>query len=147
MVPYNYREFIDDLTFQVKNIIFMSRIDNALQRILRLKFQKGLVENPLADTSLDDQLGSKEHRELAREAVRKSLVLFKNSTSADELALLLPKKAPRILVAESHAVNLGYQCGAWTIQRHGLIGNNLTEGTTILTAIKNTVGPKTEVVY
>ncbi|KAJ8425233.1 hypothetical protein Cgig2_019122 [Carnegiea gigantea] len=167
MVPYNSWELIDDLTFQVKNIIPMSRIDNALKRILRLKFQVGLFENPLADTSLDDQLRSKEHRELAREAVRKSLVLLKNSASANELALLLPKKAPRILVAGSHAVNLGYQCGGWTIQWYGLSGNNLIEarlwlvdrginnemtnnlakliGTTILTAIKDTIDPKTEV--
>ena len=66
---------------------------------------------------------------MAREGVRKSLVLLKNNASADELALLLPKKVPRILVARSHAVNLGYPCGGWTIHWHGLSGNNLTEGT------------------
>lgn len=59
MVPYNYIEFIDDLTFQVKNnIIPMSRIDDAVRRILRVKFVMGLFENPLADDSLVDQLGS-----------------------------------------------------------------------------------------
>lgn len=59
MVPLNYREFIDGLTFQVKNkIIPMSRIDDAVRRILRVKFTMGLFENPLADTSLVDQLGS-----------------------------------------------------------------------------------------
>lgn len=85
MIPNNYTEFIDDLTFQVKNkIIPMSRIDDAVKRILRVKFQMGLFENPLADTSLIDQLGSKEHRELAREAVRKSLVLLKNGAAADQ---------------------------------------------------------------
>ncbi|KAI6697037.1 hypothetical protein NL676_017156 [Syzygium grande] len=148
MVPLNYTEFIDGLTFQVKNkIIPMSRIDDAVRRILRVKFTMGLFENPLADTSLVDQLGSQEHRELAREAVRKSLVLLKNGEGTDEPLLPLPKKAPKILVAGSHADNLGYQCGGWTIQWQGLSGNNLTSGTTILSAIKNTVDPKTKVVY
>ncbi|CAN6719904.1 unnamed protein product [Malus baccata var. baccata] len=148
MIPYNYTEFIDGLTSLVKNgIIPMSRIDDAVKRILRVKFVMGLFEEPLADRSLVDQLGSKEHRELAREAVRRSLVLLKNGKSADEPLLPLPKKASKILVAGSHADNLGYQCGGWTIEWQGLSGNNLTEGTTILRAIKNTVDPKTKVVY
>lgn len=148
MVPSNFTEFIDGLTFQVKNkIIPMSRIDDAVRRILRVKFTMGLFEDPLADTSLVNQLGSQEHRELAREAVRRSLVLLKNGEGADAPLLPLPKKAPKILVAGSHADNLGYQCGGWTIQWQGLSGNNLTSGTTILSAIKNTVDPKTKVVY
>ncbi|KAK0601415.1 hypothetical protein LWI29_024072 [Acer saccharum] len=148
MVPMNYTEFIDGLTSQVKkNIIPMSRIDDAVKRILRVKFSMGLFEDPLADKSLVDQIGSQEHRELAREAVRKSLVLLKNGESADEPLLPLPKKSSKILVAGSHADNLGYQCGGWTIEWQGLSGNNLTSGTTILTAIKNTVDPQTEVVY
>lgn len=59
MVPNNYKEFIDDLTDQVKkNIIPMSRIDDAVKRILRVKFVMGLFDSPLADTSLVNQLGS-----------------------------------------------------------------------------------------
>ena len=62
MVPFNFTEFIDDLTYQVKNnIIPMSRIDDAVARILRVKFTMGLFENPLADLSLVHQLGSKVH--------------------------------------------------------------------------------------
>ncbi|PON89601.1 Glycoside hydrolase [Trema orientale] len=148
MVPYNYTEFIDGLTYQVKNkIIPISRIDDAVKRILRVKFQMGLFENPLADYSLVHELGSQAHRELAREAVRKSLVLLKNGESADKPLLPLPKKASKILVAGTHADNLGNQCGGWTIEWQGLSGNNLTSGTTILTAIKDTVDPKTKVVY
>lgn len=63
-----------------------------------------------------------EHRELAREAVRKSLVLLKNGKSTYEPLLPLPKKAPKILVAGSHADNLGYQCGGWTIEWQGASG-------------------------
>lgn len=59
MIPYNYTDFIDGLTFQVRNkIIPMSRIDDAVKRILRVKFVMGLFENPLADRSLVNQLGS-----------------------------------------------------------------------------------------
>ncbi|MBA0687102.1 hypothetical protein Goshw_002819 [Gossypium schwendimanii] len=148
MLPYNYTEFIDGLTYLVKNnFVPMSRIDDAVKRILLVKFTMGLFENPLADEKFVEQLGCEAHRELAREAVRKSLVLLKNGKSADAPLLPLPKKASNILVAGSHADNLGYQCGGWTIKWMGFSGNNLTTGTTILTAIKNTVDPTTKVVY
>ncbi|KQK13206.1 uncharacterized protein LOC100822901 [Brachypodium distachyon] len=148
MVPFAYTEFIDDLTSQVKNnIIPMSRIDDAVYRILRVKFTMGLFENPYADPSLAGELGKQEHRELAREAVRKSLVLLKNGKSASTPLLPLPKKAGKILVAGSHADNLGNQCGGWTITWQGVTGNDKTAGTTILSAIKSTVDPSTEVVF
>lgn len=60
---------------------------------------------------------------MAREAVRKSLVLLKNGKSINESLLPLPKKARNILVAGSHADNLGYQCGGWTIEWQGDSGN------------------------
>ncbi|KAK9170201.1 hypothetical protein Syun_002341 [Stephania yunnanensis] len=148
MVPYHHVEFIDDLaTLVKKNVIPMSRIDDAVRRILRVKFTMGLFENPLADLSLVDQLGNQAHRDLAREAVRKSLVLLKNGKSDDKPLLPLEKKASKILVAGSHANNLGFQCGGWTILWQGLSGNDITYGTTILSAIKTAVDPKTEVVY
>ncbi|XP_031494631.1 uncharacterized protein LOC116260430 isoform X1 [Nymphaea colorata] len=148
MVPYNYTEFIEELTRQVKNkLIPMSRIDDAVGRILRVKFVMGLFEKPYGDYSLVDELGSQVHRELAREAVRKSLVLLKNGKRGTKPVLPLDKKAPKILVAGTHADNLGYQCGGWTIQWQGVSGNNDTKGTTILSAVKSTVSPKTEVVF
>ncbi|XP_057808221.1 uncharacterized protein LOC131022745 isoform X1 [Salvia miltiorrhiza] len=148
MVPENFQEFINTLTSLVKsNVIPMSRIDDAVRRILRVKFVMGLFENPLADLSLSSHLGSQEHRELAREAVRKSLVLLKNGDNPRNRLLPLPKKAPKILVAGTHADNLGYQCGGWTIEWQGVHGNDLTAGTTILAAIKKTVDPSTQVVF
>ncbi|XP_075643881.1 uncharacterized protein LOC142615077 [Castanea sativa] len=149
MGPYNVTEFVDDLTNMInKNVIPLSRVDDAVRRILRVKFSMGLFENPLADNSLADMLGAKEHREIAREAVRKSLVLLKNGKSAYIGSILpLPKKVPKILVAGTNADNLGYQCGGWTIEWQGLSGNNLTSGTTILKAIKDTVDPSTQVVF
>ncbi|XP_057956519.1 uncharacterized protein LOC131149786 [Malania oleifera] len=148
MVPFNHTEFIDDLTHQVNNnIIPMSRINDAVERILRVKFTMGLFENPIADYSFVDQLGSQAHRDLAREAVRKSLVLLKNGGDTDSPLLPLPKKAGRILVAGTHANNLGYQCGGWSITWQGLSGNNHTAGTTILSAISTAVDESTEIMY
>ncbi|XP_042424359.1 beta-glucosidase BoGH3B-like [Zingiber officinale] len=147
MIPYTYTEFITDLTYLVqKNFIPISRIDDAVHRILRVKFTMGLFENPYADPSLADQLGKQEHRDLAREAVRKSLVLLKNGKSANDPLLPLPKKA-KVLVAGSHADNLGYQCGGWTLTWQGQGGNDITAGTTILNGIRSTVDPSTSVVY
>lgn len=148
MVPFNYTEFIDDLTQLVKiNIIPMDRIDDAVARILLVKFTMGLFENPMADFSLVNELGSQANRDLAREAVRKSLVLLKNGENKTNQLLPLSKRASKILVAGSHADNLGYQCGGWTINWQGFSGNNYTRGTTILGAVSSTVDASTEVVY
>lgn len=66
MVPYNYTEFIDGLTFLVKNeFVPMSRINDAVKRILRVKFVMGLFEKPLADYSMTKYLGSKVYITLA----------------------------------------------------------------------------------
>lgn len=59
MLPFNHSEFIDDLTYLVKNnFIPMDRIDDAVGRILLVKFSMGLFENPMADLSLVNELGS-----------------------------------------------------------------------------------------
>lgn len=71
------------------------------------------------------------HRHLAREAVRKSLVLLKNGKEYSNNPILpLPKKTSKILVAGTHANNLGLQCGGWSITWQGLKTNNLTSGKT-----------------
>lgn len=65
---------------------------------------------------------TQEHRDLAREAVRKSLVLLKNGKPGSQPLLPLQKNAPKILVAGTHADNLGLQCGGWTITWQGSSG-------------------------
>ncbi|KAJ9189123.1 hypothetical protein P3X46_000454 [Hevea brasiliensis] len=148
MLPYNHTEFIDIVTSLVKSkAIPISRINDAVRRILKVKFILGLFENPLADQTFLDQLGSQAHRDLAREAVRKSLVLLKNGENLDSPVLPLPKNTSRILVAGTHANNLGYQCGGWTLTWQGLRGNNNSEGTTILSGISTAVDPSTEIIY
>nr|XP_048325277.1 beta-glucosidase BoGH3B-like isoform X3 [Ziziphus jujuba var. spinosa] len=148
MVPYNYEEFIKHLLSLVKcGEIPMSRIDDAVERILRVKFAARLFDFPFSNRKLLDEVGCKRHRELAREAVRKSLVLLKNGKNPNKPTFLpLDKKAKRILIAGSHADNLGFQCGGWTSKWQGRSGR-ITQGTTILDAIKEAVGKETEVIY
>jgi beta-glucosidase len=89
------------------------RVDDAVRRILRVKFELGLFENPYGDPSLVKTVGSEEHRALARQAVRESLVLLKN----DNNALPVDKNASTILVAGDGASNIGMQAGGWTSGR------------------------------
>jgi len=143
MVPDKYVEFINDLTQLVKDKeIPMTRIDDAVRRILRIKFQMKLFQHPYTDKELTSQIGSKAHRELAREAVRESMVLLKNKNNA----LPISKNIKNLFVAGSDADNLGFQCGGWTITWQGGSGD-VTKGTTILQGIKNTVSPSTKVAY
>ncbi|KAG7559937.1 Glycoside hydrolase superfamily [Arabidopsis thaliana x Arabidopsis arenosa] len=147
MVPFKYEQFIQDMTDLVESgEISMARVNDAVERILRVKFVAGLFEYPLTDRSLLPTVGCKEHRELAQEAVRKSLVLLKNGKNADKPFLPLDRNAKRILVTGTHADDLGYQCGGWTKTWFGLSGR-ITIGTTLLDAIKESVGDKTEVIY
>ncbi|KAL6894089.1 hypothetical protein ACP4OV_008187 [Aristida adscensionis] len=149
MIPYDYPEFVADLVSQVKKgQIRLDRINDAVSRILRVKFTMGLFEDPLPDPRLTGELGAQDHRKIAREAVRKSLVLLKNGKSKSKPMLPLHKKAKKILVAGSHAHNLGYQCGGWTGTWQGQSGNDFTGvGKTILEAIKAAVENGTEVEY
>ncbi|CAL9247347.1 unnamed protein product [Arabidopsis halleri] len=148
MVPFKYEQFIKDLTDLVESgEVTMARIDDAVERILRVKFVAGLFEHPLTDRSLLGTVGCKEHRELARESVRKSLVLLKNGKNAEKPFLPLDRNAKKILVTGTHADDLGYQCGGWTKAWFGLSGRITIGSTTLLDAIKAAVGDKTEVIY
>ncbi|KAF3955221.1 hypothetical protein CMV_019535 [Castanea mollissima] len=147
MVPYEFKKFVEGLIDLVESgEISMARIDDAVERILRVKFVAGLFEFPFMNRSLLDTVGCKLHRDLAREAVRKSLVLLKNGKDPKKSFLPLDKNAKRIGVFGTHADNLGYQCGGWTIKWSGGSGR-ITIGTTILDAIKAAVGDETEVIY
>ena len=147
MVPARYKEYYNDLKALVnEGKVPMSRIDDAVTRILRVKFAMGLMDpkrSQLADRSLQKSFGSPEHRAVARQAVRESLVLLKN----DKKLLPLSKKAARIHVAGKNADDIGNQCGGWTIDWQGKSGAVTTGGTTILAAIKNAVSKDTKVTF
>src|SRR6185312_3310040 len=150
MIPFgpgeknNYREFIADLKDLVATgKVSQERIDDAVRRILRVKFQMGLFDNPNPDPALTAAIGSPQHREVARECVRESLVLLKNANNV----LPLKKNLKHIVVVGQAADDLGIQCGGWTIDWQGKTGNVTTGGTTLLAAIKKAVSADTEVTY
>jgi len=143
MVPQQYRAFINTLTDAVKNgDVPQARIDDAVRRILTVKFELGLFEHPTTDPALLKQIGSSDHRALARQAVRESLVLLKN----DAHTLPLAKDVPLIFVAGQAADDIGAQSGGWTISWQGANGKT-TQGTTLLDGIRQAVKPGTHVEF
>ena len=136
MVSEAWRECIGHLLDHVKQgRVSMARIDDAVRRILSVKLAFGLFDkpNPSARKWSDhSSFGGPEHREIAREAVRKSLVLLKN-----ERGLLPLSKAMKVLVAGKNAHNRGHQCGGFTVDWQGVSGNDrIVGGTSIWEGIK-----------
>jgi beta-glucosidase len=141
MVPDKYREFIAGMKVLAEaGRIPAARIDDAVRRILTIKFRLGLFERPFGDPSQLDKIGSAEHRAVARQAVRESQVLLINRGNV----LPLAPTVSSILVAGRGADDLGIQCGGWTISWQGSPGRP-TQGTTVLEAIKK-AAPKASVV-
>jgi beta-glucosidase len=113
----------------------MERLDDAVSRILTVKFKLGLFDNNRYPNSNNiKDIGSKEHRDLARQAVRESLVLLKNEGNI--IGKLNNMK--NIFVAGKNADDIGNQCGGWTITWQGSSGNT-TDGTSILQGIRQNV--------
>jgi beta-glucosidase len=93
--------------------ISSTRLNDAVKRILRVKYRMGLFTNPWPNTGLNNVLASAEYRAVARACVRKSLVLLKNDVVGAAAVLPLSKTA-QIHVVGAFADNLGYQCGGWS---------------------------------
>jgi beta-glucosidase len=146
MVPQRYKEFFTTLKDLVqKGEVPVSRIDDAVRRILRVKYAMGLMKpgaKVLTDRSLMESFGSAAHRAVARQAVRESLVLLKNQNGRLPLARTLA----RIHVAGRNANDIGNQTGGWTITWQGQSGP-ITPGTTILMGLRQLAGKKTKVSY
>lgn len=143
MIPDDYISFVNNLAELVKDgSVPQTRIDEAVRRILTTKFAMGLFEKPFADMALIPKVGSAEHRAVAREAVRKSVVLLKNESNI----LPLSKTLKHIHIAGKISKDLGSQCGGWTITWQGQTGS-ITEGTNLFEAIKQTVSPETKITY
>ncbi|MFF5290791.1 glycoside hydrolase family 3 N-terminal domain-containing protein [Paractinoplanes globisporus] len=143
MVPENWQTFLGYLRDAVETgRIPMSRIDDAVRRILTKKAELGLFEHPYADRDYAGTIGSAAHRALARQAVRESQVLLKN----DNDVLPLAKTGGKIFVAGKNADDVGNQCGGWTLTWQGASGDTVP-GTTILQGIRDVAGNGTTITY
>ncbi|TDB83359.1 glycoside hydrolase family 3 protein [Actinomadura sp. KC216] len=131
MEPYTASQFVRTLLAEVEaGRVRTSRIDDAVRRILKAKFELGLFENPYTDRRYAGTIGSPRHRAVARRAVAESQVLLKNSGRA----LPLSRDAD-IYVAGVNADDIGNQAGGWTVTWQGSPGDTIP-GTTILDGIR-----------
>jgi len=141
MVPEDWKPMLLNTIEQVKQgLIPMSRIDDAVTRILRVKLRLGLYQKGLPSSrelaGNQQLMGSKQHREIAREAVRKSLVLLKNQQN------ILPiKPNQHVLVAGDGANDIAKQSGGWTITWQGteLDNSDFPDATSIYQGIQQAV--------
>ncbi|MEU4424542.1 glycoside hydrolase family 3 protein [Actinoplanes sp. NPDC024001] len=141
MEPKTAPRFQELLTAEVKaGRVRIERIDDAVRRVLRVKFATGLFDNPYASLDRLGEVGSAAHRAIGREAVARSQVLLKN----DAAALPLPATG-RIYVAGRNADDIGNQAGGWTIDWQGRSGD-IIPGTTVLEGIRE-VAPGATVTF
>ena len=137
MAPDGWKGLFETTVAQVRSgVIPMSRVDDAVRRILRVKVKMGLFESGRPWEGKLEQLGSSEHRALAREAVRKSLVLLKNNGH------ILPLKAnSHVLITGPSADDIGRQCGGWTLSWQGTGNSNsdFPNGQSIYAALQQVI--------
>jgi beta-glucosidase len=118
-----YEGFISDIESLVPGTIPQSRIDDAVTRILRAKVISGLFDAPTPDSSALSTIGSAAHRQVARQAVRESMVLLQNNNS------VLPiSKSANVFVAGPGADDVGVQSGGWTLGWQGVTNVAPTAG-------------------
>jgi len=119
MAPDSWKGLYDNTLAEVKSgVIPMARLDDAVRRILRVKAKLGLFQTARPYEGREGVIGSAEHRAIAREAVRKSLVLLKND------GVLPVKASATVLVAGSGADDIGKQSGGWTLSWQGTGNTN-----------------------
>ncbi|MCF7930422.1 MAG: glycoside hydrolase family 3 protein [Acholeplasmataceae bacterium] len=136
MEPSDWLSALETLEAAVNNgRILESRIDDAVTRILMVKYTRGLIENPFAKLNPETNLYTQEHQDLAREAVRKSLVLLKNEDQALPL-----EKNQSIYITGPASDNVGYMCGGWTTYWQGNTAARIGVGISIKQAVSNVLG-------
>jgi beta-glucosidase len=134
MEPNRYQDFITTLLDEVRaGRVSEERIDDAVSRILTKKFELGLFERPFTDRRNLDEVGSRAHHRVAREAAAKSSVLLRNRDRTLPLRL---RRGERVYVAGSNVDSMGNQAGGWTITWQGN-SNHVIPGTTILDGIES----------
>jgi len=137
MITERWQEFIRHVKDHIEQgRVPLERLDDAVRRILRLKMRFGMFDKSRPSARKlarqTNVFGSRSHREVAREAVRKSMVLLQN-----EEELLPLQKDARILVAGKNAHNRGHQCGGFTVAWQGVNDNeSIVGGTSIWEAVQ-----------
>jgi len=136
MEPARYSEAIDAIISGVESgAIPEDRVNDAVRRILTVKFDIGLFEDPFSENlpCEIEELGSEEYRAIAKELVSKSMVLLKN-----ENEVLPLKRGQKIYVMGPAMNDIGIQCGGWTMTWQGYAdpGSKMTPGTTILEGLR-----------
>ncbi len=138
MVPQDAAKFEDTLRALVeRGDVPQSRIDDAVTRILRVKFEMGLFENPMPPSDQWNTIGSDANRAVARQAVAESAVVLKTSVGV----LPVAKTANKVLLAGTGADDIGIAAGGWTLTWQGQPGN-VTKGTTIRQGLAAQLGDR-----
>jgi beta-glucosidase len=143
MVPSDWKPLYENTLAQARSgEIPAERLDDAVRRILRVKIRAGLFEKPKPSqrplAGRLELLGAPEHRAVARQAVRESLVLLKNAGKA------LPiRGSANVLVAGDGADNIGKQSGGWTLNWQGTGNTNadFPNGQSIFAGIRDALAP------
>ena len=146
MEPYNWQ----DTYYKMKQLVeegkvSEDRVNDAVSRILKVKFDAGFFDEELESESEKEllaQIGSDEHRGIARQAVRESLTLLKNGKVNGKSAIEAINESKNIAVVGAKSNNIGAQCGGWTISWTGSVGD-ITKGTTLLEGFNEVAGDKT----
>ena len=152
MAPEDWESLHSNMVQQVRaGEISHERINDAVRRILRVKFATGVMESTAPSRRISTIQGTKQHvigaashREIAREAVRKSLVLLKNNHNL----LPLPRDI-NMVVAGSGADNIGKQSGGWTITWQGTGNDNsdFPNGVSIFEGLSQQIEPSGGTVF
>ena len=137
MVPYEYEHFVKNLISLVEEgEVSMERINDAVKRILKLKFELDLFENPVTNYNDYDDFGSKKHHQLAYKAASESITLLKNNED------ILPITGnPKILVVGPNGNNMRTLNGAWSYSWQGdLVDRFAGDYNTIFESVRDTYG-------
>jgi len=144
MVPFETARFTETVLDLVREgRVPIGRIDEAVRRVLTLKFELGLFERPFVDVERADAVVLDADRDLASRAARESLTLLKN----DHNLLPLPKDLDSVLIVGAPAASVASQMGGWTVGWQGVPGGEEPPAVTILKGIDRKVSERTSVNY
>ena len=137
MAPDSWKGLYETTLRQARDgTIPQARLDDAVRRILRVKIKLDLLDNPMRDRSNYAAIGAPDHLALAREAVRKSLVMLKNNGG------ILPiQPGANVLVTGPAADDIAIQSGGWTISWQGtdVTASDFKNGRTIWQGLSDAI--------